>query len=62
MTKEAVQWDTNLRTALSIVLAAEAGEVIVIDEKQKPMGMLRIEDFQEILAEIEPISIASDAR
>ena len=62
MTKEAVQLDTNLRTALSIVLAAETGEVIVIDEKQKPMGMLRIEDFQEILAEIEPISIASDAR
>jgi osmoprotectant transport system ATP-binding protein len=56
-----VQLNTNLKTALSIILSSPIGEVGVMDEKGNGMGVLTINDF-ESLAGVHPTSLDSMAQ
>jgi osmoprotectant transport system ATP-binding protein len=53
-----VQLETNLRTALSIVLSSPNGQVQVVDGQSNSMGILSIQDF-DILGELHPEQMRS---
>lgn len=52
-----VSVNENLKTALSILLATPSGEVCVIDEHNKALGLLRVSDF-EVLTDIQTKQIS----
>jgi osmoprotectant transport system ATP-binding protein len=45
---EVISTNSNLRTALSTLLAAPTGEAWVVDEHNKKLGILRISDFDRL--------------
>jgi osmoprotectant transport system ATP-binding protein len=45
---EMISTNVNLRTALSILLASPAGEVMVVDEHKKRLGTIRLSDFDKL--------------
>jgi osmoprotectant transport system ATP-binding protein len=51
-----VQLDTNLRDTLSVILSSPAGEALVTDDKNQPIGLLSLSDF-ETLIQVHPIEL-----
>jgi osmoprotectant transport system ATP-binding protein len=51
-----VRLDTNLRDTLGIILASPVGEVLVKDDKDQLIGLLRLSDF-ETLIQVHPIGL-----
>lgn len=45
-----VDLHTNLRTALSTLLASSTGEIVVADEQGERIGILRLADFDHLIA------------
>jgi osmoprotectant transport system ATP-binding protein len=56
-----VHLNTNLKTALSVILSSPTGEVEVMDEKGHGIGVLTINDF-ESLSGVHPTSLNSVAQ
>ncbi|MFC4766250.1 ABC transporter ATP-binding protein [Effusibacillus consociatus] len=53
-----VQVNTDLRTALSVILSSPTSDVWVVDEKERPIGLLSLSDF-EIFTGIHPAELKS---
>jgi osmoprotectant transport system ATP-binding protein len=53
-----VNIDTDLRTALSVLLSSPKGEALIIDQKDHPQGTLSIADF-EVLTGVHPSKLKS---
>ncbi|TDL75634.1 ABC transporter ATP-binding protein [Rhodococcus qingshengii] len=58
---ESVMLDTDLRTALSVLLASPTGEVAVVDHHNHPHGIVSISDFQ-ILTGVHPSKLKTIVR
>ncbi|KIL40897.1 glycine/betaine ABC transporter ATP-binding protein [Gordoniibacillus kamchatkensis] len=53
-----IDMETNLRTALSVILSSPTGEAVVADSKNNHVGLLNLHDF-EALADIHPFELKS---
>ncbi|MGG3471279.1 ABC transporter ATP-binding protein [Neobacillus pocheonensis] len=59
--RESVKLDTDLRTALSVLLASPTGEAAVVDHHNHPHGIISISDFQ-ILTGVHPTKLQTIVR
>lgn len=58
ISESVVKLNTDLRTALSVLLASTKGEALILDQKGQPQGTLSITDF-EVLTGVHPSKLKS---